>query len=385
MIRVCVVGPGHSVGGQAIAARTLLEGFATDPRLSLDLQPIDPPLPSWLSRTRGLRTMARLPLYLHGLWNKVHHADVVHVFTAAFWPFALTTTPAVLLARLLKKPVVLNYHDGRAAAHLTSPWVRWVVKQATILVFPSPFLERQFRCRGLEGIVIPNVVDVHRFRFRQRHPLRPVLISCRLLEDLYAVENTLRAFRIIRARFPAARLVVVGSGSRAKAIEEFAARERIEGVEFSGEVPHERMPECFDGADIWVNSSREDNMPLSVIEAFSSGLPVVSTGAGGIPCIVEHERNGLLVPTDDPAALASAVFRLLEEPGLADRLVIAARADCLRHYAWASARIRWFALFAQLAGGHSAATPPLSLAEQRLASRSTADSAARSTLPLPPA
>lgn len=363
MIRVCVVAPKYMTGGQAIEARTLVNGFADDPDVRLDLQPIDPRLPAWLARIRGVRTIARMPLYFAGLVRRARAADVVHVFTAAFWPFLLTTTPAVLVARLLGRPVILNYRDGRAAAHIGSRWVRWVLRRSTVLVFPSEFLRDLFQRFGFDGKVIHNVVDTRRFRFRRRDPLRPVLISCRLLERLYAVENTIRAFAMIRAERPGARLIVIGGGDQAGMLQELVRAEGIAGVEFHGPVPHDEVADWFDRADILVNSSREDNMPHSVIEAFSGGLPVVTTAAGGIPYIVEHERNGLLVPVDDPSALARAVALLLHDPALTRRLVDGARHDCEERYSWNAARLRWEALYHTLARSEKSGTPLLAGAE----------------------
>lgn len=89
-------------------------------------------------------------------------------------------------------------------------------------------------------------------------------------------------------------------------------------------------------------------MPHSIIEAFASGLPVVTTRAGGIPYIVEHERNGLLVPTDDADALADAVLRVLDDDGLVERLIAEGQRDCHELYSWQAAHHRWSALYRQL-------------------------------------
>jgi glycosyltransferase involved in cell wall biosynthesis len=349
MTRVCIVAPRYMTGGQAIEARTIVQGFADDPECRVEMQPIDPRLPEWLARIRGVRTAARMPLFLAGLLVRVWRADVVHVFTAAFSPFVLTTTPAVLMARLLRKPVVLNYRDGRAPDHLPSVWVRWVIRRATVLVFPSGFLRDVFRRFGLDGEVIHNVVDTERFRFRLRDPVRPVLISSRLLEELYAVENTLRAFALVRARRPGARLIVIGGGDQEEKLRALVREEGIEGVEFHGAVPHGQVAEWFDRADVFVNSSREDNMPHSIIEAFSAGLPVVTTGAGGIPYVVEDGRNGLLVPIDDPEAMAASVLLVLDDPATSQRLIEEGQRDCEERYAWSAAREHWRALYHRLA------------------------------------
>jgi len=357
MIRVCVVAPAHMTGGQRIAARTVITGFADDPDFRLELQPIDPPLPPWLAGIRGLRTIARMPLYLGGLVRRIGRADVVHIYTAAFWPFVLTTLPALVLARLMGRPVLLNYHDGRAAEHLAWRWVRWTLRRATVLVFPSEFLRAIFHRFALDGEVVFNVPDIEQFRFRCRERLSPTLISCRLLERLYAVENTLRAFALIRAAKADARLIVIGGGDQEERLKAIVRDERIEGVEFHGPVTHREVAAWFDRADIFVNSSRADNMPNSIIEAFASGLPVVTTRPGGIPFIVEHERNGLLVEVDDPDALAAAVLRLLDDPALAGRLVQEGRRDCRERYSWEVARAHWSDLYGRLAHKRVSSAP----------------------------
>lgn len=344
-------------GGQAVEARTLLNGFAGDPEVRVELQPIDPRIPSVLASMPGLRTLVRLPLYYGGLIRRILRADIVHVFTAAFWPFVLTTTPAVLLGRLLGRPVILNYRDGRAAGHIKYRIVRWMLRRATVLVFPSGFLQELFSRFGLAGRVVPNVVDTSRFAFRPRRPLRPVLLSSRLLEELYAVENTLRAHALLRRTHPAARLLVVGDGDRRPQLEALVRAEGIEGVEFAGRVPHAEMGTWFDRADIMVNSSRIDNMPHCLIEAFAAGLPVVTTPSGGIPYIVQDGVNGLHVPVDDPEAMAGAVRRLLEDPALAARLVAAGQAECEAKYSWNAASQAWRRLYAALVATASGAEP----------------------------
>jgi glycosyltransferase involved in cell wall biosynthesis len=348
VIRVCLIAPKFMTGGQAVEARTLVQGFRDDPLVRVSLQPIDPSIPDWLAGAPGLRTLIRLPLYYGGLLLGILRADVVHVFTAAFWPFLLTTTPAILLGRILGRPVILNYRDGRARDHLRHRAVRWILRRATVLVFPSGFLRDLFAEFGLPGVVISNVVDTTRFVYRRREPLRPVLISSRLLEELYAVENTILAHAELRRSHPDARLLVVGDGDRRPMLEALVRDQGIGGVEFTGRVPHEAMGEWFDRADILVNSSRIDNMPHCLIEAFAAGLPVVTTGSGGIPYIVEAGVNGLHVDVDQPAEMAAAVRQLLAEPKLAGRLVEEGRRAVADRYSWEAAKREWVGLYSSL-------------------------------------
>src|SRR5262249_52922662 len=92
------------------------------------------------------------------------------------------------------------------------------------------------------------------------------------------------------------------------------------GIHFAGSIAPEAMPALLDHADVFLNSSTLDNQPVSVLEAFAAGLPVISTPAGDIGAMVSDRVTGLLVDPDDPAAMASAVASLAGDPALAARL-----------------------------------------------------------------
>ena len=91
------------------------------------------------------------------------------------------------------------------------------------------------------------------------------------------------------------------------------------------------MAALYDSADIYLMSPNADNMPLSLLECFAAGLPVVSSNAGGIPNMVQDQVNGLLFAPDDHQAMAACALRLLEEPGLAARLAANAPIQCVKY------------------------------------------------------
>jgi phenylacetate-CoA ligase len=227
---------------------------------------------------------------------------------------------------LFGKRMLLNYRSGEAEDHLSrSRLARRLVRAWDLVIVPSGYLVGIFRQVGLTASAIPNIVDTRLFSFRSRAPLRPVFLSNRNLEPLYNVECTLRAFAMIREVYPDARLDVVGDGSQAGHLRHVASRLGLAGVTFHGKVAPQHMPEFYGRADIYLNSSEIDNMPTSLLEAQACGLPVVTSRAGGIPHIVRHEETGLLVPPNDPRALADAALRVLAEPVLASRMTEQAR------------------------------------------------------------
>jgi L-malate glycosyltransferase len=348
-IRLAIVAPTLAIlGGHSVQAQAMLAGWSRDPEVEAWLVPINPPPPGPLRhglRLTGVRTLVTQATYWPLLWRELRRADVVHVFSASYFSFLLAPLPAYCVARLLGKPVVLNYHSGEAPDHLRrSALARAVLGRVDGLAVPSPYLTGVFARFGLEAQAIPNAIDLERFRFRPRTPVAPRLLSTRNFEPLYNVACTLRAFQIVQARRPDATLTLVGSGSQEGALRRLAQQLRLRQVTFTGRVAPDEIPRHYREADIYVQTPDLDNMPISVLEAFASGLPVVSSDAGGVPALLTHEVHGLLAPPRDPEAIAAQVLRLLEEPGLTLRLTTAARAAC-NACTWPAVRDQWLGLY----------------------------------------
>ncbi|MGH7261068.1 MAG: glycosyltransferase, partial [Nitrospiraceae bacterium] len=87
------------------------------------------------------------------------------------------------------------------------------------------------------------------------------------------------------------------------------------------------VPDCLAGMDIFVQPSLNEGMGRALVEAMAAGRPVVASRVGGIPTVVQDRKTGLLVPPDDPAALARAIEELLRKPDWAKELGAAARAS----------------------------------------------------------
>jgi glycosyltransferase involved in cell wall biosynthesis len=290
-------------------------------------------------------------VYCINLLLKVPKQDVIHVFSASYFSFLLAPTPAIFIARLFGKKVILNYHSGEAEDHLRC-WPRTsvpIMKLADEVIVPSPYLVGVFRKFGLRAKPVANIIDVDRFKFRERKPLLPKFLSNRNLYPLYNVACIVRAFAKIQQRFPEAKLTIAGDGRQRASLEALASELKVRNVEFCGLVAPEKMCELYDENHIFLNSSNIDNMPGSILESFASGVPVITTNAGGIPCIVTHERTGLLVPKNDHEAMASWAIHLLESPELAATIARNAYEESPA-YTWDAVRETWLAEYMQLAG-----------------------------------
>ena len=140
----------------------------------------------------------------------------------------------------------------------------------------------------------------------------------------------------------------MGGGSQEQALRRRVEELGLRHVQFAGRVAPDQIHRYYDAADIYIQTPAIDNMPLSVLEAFAAGTPVISTNAGGVPAILDHGVHGLLVPPDDDRAMAEAALRLLDDDGLARRLSLAARA-ATDAYTWARVRPLWLSAYRSLA------------------------------------
>lgn len=179
--------------------------------------------------------------------------------------------------------------------------------------------------------------DVARLRPEDRSGL---LFVGRLAPEK-GVDTLLRALALAGGD---ARLALVGTGPEEAGLRRLADREGVSGrVLFRGSLDPAAVRATMARSAALVLPSRAENFPLVLLEAMASGLPVVATGVGGVPELALNERNALLVPPDDPEALASALGRVLGDPTLRAALAAAGRRTA-RDYTWDRVTARYLEL-----------------------------------------
>jgi glycosyltransferase involved in cell wall biosynthesis len=353
-LRVVIVAPSlRYVGGQSVQADLLLRHWANDPDVEISLLEVDPQFPGilrWAEGIPGLRTLLREPIYFIDLWRGLKGSDIAHIFSASYWSFLLAPAPAALVAKLRSCKSLINYHSGELRDHLQRfRSAKFVLSRVDKIVVPSGYLADVFRQFDLLSSAVPNIVDLSQFRYRERNPLRPHLVCTRGFSAYYSVDVVVRAFAEVKKIYPDAQLDLVGSGPLENDIRKLVRDLNLTGVNFIGVTPHQEIGKCYDRADIFINASWLDNMPLSVIEAFASGTPVVTTSPECMPYLVEHQRTGLLSPVGDEKALAANVIRLLRDPALASNLARNAHQESQR-YTWEAVRSQWLDCYRSLSG-----------------------------------
>ncbi len=366
-LRVLMVAPSlDMLGGQSRQCARLRGNLEAEPSLKVDFQPVNPRLPGVLRQLQSIkyvRTLLTTALYWAQLVIRAARYDILHIFSASYYSYMLSAMPAILVGKLYGKKVILNYRSGEAEDHLQN-WRTALpsIRLADVVVVPSGYLVDVFARFAVAARAISNIVELDRFSFRERHPLRPVFLTSRLLEPLYNVGCVLRAFGLIQKQVPDATLTVAGDGWMRSELEQLARDLGLRNVEFIGGVPFADMPEMYNSADIYLTATDLDNMPSSIVECLAAGLPVVTTDAGGIPYIVTHEETCLMIARNDHEAMAAAALRLLDDPELAARIARNAREHC-RRFSWPVVQQEWLKLYHEVVGGNPARDPSYSASD----------------------
>lgn len=311
--------------------------------------------PQWVARLKGIRAVFRLLPYLAHLWRSSGDVQLFHIMANSGWSWHLFAAPAIWIASIRGTPVIVNYRGGEADTFFSKAlsWIKPSLGRADAIIVPSGFLKAVFGKRGFSANIVPNIIDLGRFQAGSGFGASakadfPRIIVTRNLEPIYDNATALRAFSRVRRAFPGAKLTLAGSGPERQALEELATELGVaDAVTFTGRVDNEGMAALYHNADVMVNPSLVDNMPISVLEALASGVPVVSTDVGGVPYLVEHEKTALLVPAQDPGAMADAILVLLNDPAKAEQ-IRRAGFESVQQYTWPNVRDRLLRVYEQV-------------------------------------
>ena len=328
--RLAILGPfPPRPGGVSVQCALLADALTGE---GAQVARINTDLPGWRGKgwRRGAFPLAQVAHVLRELHRTRDRWDILHVHAASWWGFM----PAVagLMARRWGKRLVLTYHGGEAAIFMAryGRLARSALMRYDAFLTLTPTQAAIFQAYGLAPQVIPNIVPLARFHFRPRGPVQPRILWLRHLEPRYRPQDALTLFARLRQRIPHVALTLAGGGAQLVGLQARARAQGWTGVRFTGPASSQQVLDLYDDADIFLNTSAVDNLPLTLIEASASGLPIVSTDAGAIPDLIQDGVNGLLAPVGDVDALASHILRLLSDADLARALSLAARANAVR-------------------------------------------------------
>jgi glycosyltransferase involved in cell wall biosynthesis len=208
---------------------------------------------------------------------------------------------------------------------------RLVLRNADIVIALTEDMRRIIQgMYARDVLVIPNGADLNRFKNLSRPKIRDglgvardekIVLFVGRFHPVKGIRYLIRALGTLSQKRPDIRLVLVGDGEERSALEALATELNLqERISFTGQISYGQVPEYMAASDILVLPSLSEGLPLAIIEAMASGLPIVATWVGGISEIVQEGVNGFLVAPKNPEALAEKIVILMEDSDLRRRI-----------------------------------------------------------------
>jgi len=273
--------------------------------------------------------------------NKAHHVLIDTYSTQNFYYAYLTAK----LCQLLKLPYIPILHGGYLPKRLqTSPKLaKSLFNNAVINVSPSLYLKEAFEAQGVTNVVhIPNTLEIQKYPYKQRQLETLKLFWLRSFSEIYNPILALKVLKALTDKGFNAELLMVGpdtdgSLEKAKAYSQSNALK----VRFTGKLSKAEWIGLSEQCNLFINTANVDNTPVSVIEAMALGLPVVSTNVGGLPYLIDNEKEGLLVNPDDVEAMVKAIIEVQQNQDLVKTLTGNARQK-VEQLDWEVVKHLWF-------------------------------------------
>lgn len=287
---------------------------------------------------KGLRGFIFFISATFKLWCliKKNHVDLVHAHFLL--PPGLI---AVMAGFFTGKQVAVTVHGSDIFILASNPILRilmkFVLKRTDYIATVNETIADRILELNLMGVkdkiqVTPNAVDINKFNphnptsFAQELNLSPSKSTILFVGNLVhqkGLKYLLKAKKLLKSH---AELIIVGDGSLRTELQEMVNDQKIKAVIFVGERLDVNL--ILPAADLFVLPSISEGLPMSLLEAFASGLPVVATAVGGIPDLVTPDV-GILVKPRDPVSLAKAMDQILQDDDLRHRMKNAARKKAL--------------------------------------------------------
>ena len=250
------------------------------------------------------------------------------------------------LCRLLKLDYIPILHGGNLESRLkhNSKLSYLIFNYSKVNIAPSPFIKSVFESYGYSNIVsIPNALDINAYTFKEKHIETIKLLWVRSFSQIYNPVLAVKVLKLLVDRGYKTELCMVGpdSGDGSFQDTQQLAEKLDVPVTFTGKLPKSEWITLAENYNVFINTTNFDNMPVSVLEAMALGLPIVSTNVGGMPYLIEHEEEGLLVPANNVLMLADSIIRLKLDSSFTKKVSKNARIK-VEKYDWEIVKQKWF-------------------------------------------
>ncbi|QOD61505.1 glycosyltransferase family 4 protein [Polaribacter haliotis] len=239
---------------------------------------------------------------------------LIDTFSTTNFYFVLITSQ---LARVFKINYIPILRGGNLSFRLKNNifYSNLIFKNSYKNIAPSNFLKEEFKKYKFNTTFIPNTIPLKKYKFKERNLIQPKLLWVRSFKEIYNPKLAILVLNLVLEKYKNAKLCMIGPNNDKTYLECKKLAEDlkiIDNLEFTGVLTKEEWHKKSEEYDVFINTTNFDNTPVSVIEAMALGLPIVSTNAGGMPYLIDHKIDGVLVNKNNAVEMSNAIIEIIE-------------------------------------------------------------------------
>jgi glycosyltransferase involved in cell wall biosynthesis len=236
----------------------------------------------------------------------------------------LITEIASWVATVFKKKQIFTLHGGGLHYFYEKHPMRVnnAFKRAFVITTPSTMLKSFFESKGFSILLIPNSIELTRFPFKRDQVIPNSILWVRAFDTIYNPEVAVEALAKLTSKFPGIKLTMVGPDKGRMDFAKETARKLnvLNLVEFVGPIPNDELYKYYNTHEVFINTTSLESFGVSLLEAASCGIPIVSTKVGEIPKMWNNGTEMLMIDSIDGALMAAEIEKLLNDKELAKQI-----------------------------------------------------------------
>ena len=244
---------------------------------------------------------------------------IVHIHTASYNSFKRSAL-FISLAKFFKRKVVIHIHGGGFKEYYekNTSFVRRNLLKCDTIVALTGYWKEYFNGLGFENVaIVPNIVDSPVVQDRKYNDGKIHILYLGLITKAKGIYDLLDVINEYKTEFENKITLHVGGNGETTTIQNIIKEQNLSDiVKFEGWVSGDKKVELLNNTDIFILPSYTEGLPISILEAMSYKLPVISTPVGGIPEVVKDGENGFLITPGDKGALYNAIIKLVADKRL---------------------------------------------------------------------
>lgn len=233
---------------------------------------------------------------------------------------------AAHVAKLLHKKIVMTVHGGNVPAKLESSIgyrYKALLNKADLITVPSAFIQQELKKYCIASVLIENIIELSDYQFKEKTKICPRILWMRAFSDIYNPLMAAQVLNILKDKYADVKMVMAGPDlGMLQETKELVVKLGLDKyIDFVGFINNQQKNQLAADCDIYISTNRIDNAPVSFLEMWAMGLPVVSTDVGGVPYLLDDGLTGIIAKDDDAQSMADAIISLIEIQALSSSII----------------------------------------------------------------